>query len=84
VGHRQLGGAPEAVRQIHRHPAGQATRERGDDDLLPAGELADRVDGVGLDNLAVGLRAGLVEPGQLLLLQAPFGAQKGMSMNGEL
>jgi hypothetical protein len=39
-------------------------------DLLPAGELTDRIDRVGVDNLAIGLRAGLLEPGQLLL-QAP-------------
>jgi hypothetical protein len=65
---------PDTVRQVHRHPARQATRQRGDDDLvdfLAAGELADRVDGVGVDDLAVGLRAGLLEPGQLLL-QAPL------------
>ena len=48
VGHRQVGGASDAVRQIHRHPPGQATRQRGDDDLvdlLPAGLAADLAGG---------------------------------------
>jgi hypothetical protein len=66
VGHRQLGGAPDAVGQIHRHPAGQAPRQGGDDDLvdlLAAGQLADRVDGMGVDDLAVGICAGLSQPG---------------------
>ena len=67
VGQRQVWRA-DAVRQIHRHPAGQAPRQCGHDDLvylLPAGEL-DRVDAEGVDDLAVGLRAGVAKPGQLV------------------
>src|SRR6266511_2267565 len=71
MGHGQFGGASDAVWEIHRHPAGEPTRQRGDDDLvdlLPAGELADRVDGDGVDDLAIGLRAAFAKPGQLVLL----------------
>jgi hypothetical protein len=47
------------VRQIHRHPTGQATRQRGHDDLvdlLAAGQLADRIDAEGVDDLTLGHR----------------------------
>jgi hypothetical protein len=65
-----FGGTFDAVRQVHRHPAGKPPRQRGHDDLVdlfPAGELADRVDRGGIDDLAVGLGASLVQPGQLVL-----------------
>jgi hypothetical protein len=49
---------------------GQATRQRGHDDLvdlLAAGELVDRVDAEWVDDLGVGLRTGVAQPGQFVL-----------------
>jgi hypothetical protein len=59
---RQVDAALHPVGQVHPQPAGDAWRQGGKDDLvepLAAEDVADGAQGIGVADLAVGLRAGL-------------------------
>jgi hypothetical protein len=58
VGHRYVGNAGDAVRQIPDQPSGQSTRQGRDDDaieVLLVEQLPGSVDRQGVDDLSAGL-----------------------------
>ena len=71
------------MRQVGDHPAGQSTWQCRDDDLvhlLALGELADRLDRRGLDDLVLRFGARLVQPRQLT--SQPSLGQRGGELVG--
>ena len=70
VGHRYVGNAGDAVRQIPDQPPGQSTRQGRDDDAIEVPlveQLLGSVDWQCVDDLSAGLDPGPPQPGEFVL-----------------